>query len=342
MKNEGLILAADFGIEESKAAELTSALGTILKEREALINAYEDVITMEINEETIPAFKELRLSIRDNRTKGIEKWHKVNKEFFLTGGRFVDAIKNKEVEVNERMEEMLLNGEKHFENIEKERLLIIKKNREEIIAPFGYDFGAVDLSAMDEKMFEMILTGAKKTHEDKIIAEQKAELERVEAARLEAERLEAQRLENERLKVENEIKEKQIELERVEAAKREAELKAKADAEAKKQAEFLAKQKAESDAALKIEADKLAAVQAELKAKANAEAKVLKDAAEKLAAEKLAADKLAKASDKVKLSAWINSFSIGAPSFENDVTKDIVARFEGFKKWATEQVGSMK
>lgn len=170
----------EFGLEESKAVELTSGLKNILDERNVLIDAYNGVIELEITTENLKTFKELRLQIRDNRTKGIEKWHKVNKEFFLTGGRFVDAIKNKEVAENERMEEKLLAAEKHFENLEIERLNKVRIEREQTIAPFGYDFSKVDLSGMDEKMFEMILTGAKKTHEDKLAAEKLAEEQRLE------------------------------------------------------------------------------------------------------------------------------------------------------------------
>lgn len=86
----------EFGLEENKALELTSGLTTILTERETLKNAYLDVIDLDITEENLPTFKELRLKIVKNRTQGIEKWHKTTKDFFLTGGRFVDSVKNKE------------------------------------------------------------------------------------------------------------------------------------------------------------------------------------------------------------------------------------------------------
>ncbi len=112
----------EFGIEETKANELTSGLSTTLIEREALKESYKSIISLEITEDNLDKFKDLRIKIRDNRTKGIEKWHKANKEFFLTGGRFVDAIKNKEIIINEEMEAKLLAAEKFFENKEKERL----------------------------------------------------------------------------------------------------------------------------------------------------------------------------------------------------------------------------
>jgi hypothetical protein len=190
----------EFGLEETKANELTVGLKTILEERNVLIDAYNDVITLEITEQTLPTFRELRLQIRDNRTKGIEKWHKVNKEFFLTGGRFVDAIKNKEIAENERMESKLLDAEKHFENIEKERLKAVHDERVQKLVPYGYEIGTTDFSAMDENMFNAILIGAEKNHNDKIELACKQEEERLEALRIEAEQKEAQRLEMERLR----------------------------------------------------------------------------------------------------------------------------------------------
>ena len=101
------IKATDYGLEKEKGKELTKGLESILLEREPLINSYNDVIELEITEENIKVFKELRLMISKNRTKGIENWHKVNKNYFLTGGRFIDAIKNKEIAENIRMEATL-------------------------------------------------------------------------------------------------------------------------------------------------------------------------------------------------------------------------------------------
>lgn len=346
MENQITVNPKDFNLEKEQALQLTSGLTSIYEERETLKNAFIDVIDLEVNEENLSTFGDLRKAFVKNRTQGFEKWHKVNKEFFLTGGRFVDAIKNKEIAENGNYENQLLAKEKHFENIEKQRLQAVKLEREALIAPFGYDFTNVDLSSMDANMFEMILTGAKKTHEDKVIAEQKAEAERIETARLETERLENQRLENERLKAENDLKEKQIELERIESAKRETELKAKADLEAKKQAEILAKQKAENDAKLKIEADKLAAVQSELKSKADAEIAEKKRLAD-LETKRLADEKkAAKAPDKMKLTKNLDSLVF---VIQNELsTQDAVnvqslvsEKFAAFKLWAQTQINTL-
>lgn len=335
MENNLTVSAKEFGLEETKAQELTAGLKTILEERTILSDAYGDVIQLEINEETLPTFRELRLKIRDNRTKGIEKWHKVNKEFFLTGGRFVDAIKNKEVAENERMENQLLNAEKHFENLEKERLLVIHNERVAQLIPFGYEIGTIDFSAMDDNMFNAILTGAKKNHEDKIEADKKAEADRLEAIRLEEERQRLQVEELEKLRVENEAKEKLL-----------IEQKQKADAELAEQkrlSDIIAKQQADKIAKQQAEADKLAK---ELKAKADAELKekqrIEKENADRILEEK----KAAKAPDKDKLRLWVLSLAFPALPFcktkeATVIGMDIDAKFVAFKAWANTQIESL-
>ncbi len=329
-----IVSPEEFGLKEKDALELTKGLTIILTERETLKNAYLDVIELEVTPENLPTFKDLRLKIRDNRTKGIEKWHKATKDFFLTGGRFVDSVKNKEVFENERMENSLMEKEKHFENIEKATLKAIHDERVSKLIPFNYEIGNVDFSGMDENMFNAILLGAEKTYNDKIESERLAEEKRLEALRLEAEEKEKQRIELERLRVENEAKEKALEAERAKAEAELAEQKRLAEIEAKKQAEIIANQKAE--------ADKLVA---ELKAKAEAEEKervrISNETAQRIALEK----KAAKAPDKVKMSKVINDLSLNFPELkDNDslaLSEVINQKFEGFKIWALTQINNL-
>jgi colicin import membrane protein len=286
-------------------------------------------------------FKELRLKIVKNRTQGIEKWHKENKEFFLTGGRFVDAVKNKEVAENDRMESNLLEKEKHFENLEKARLKAVHEERVSKLLPFNYEIGNVDFSGMDENMFNAILTGAETNHKAKIEAERLAEEQRLEAIRLAIEEKEKQRVEMERLKAENEAKEKQLEAERKEAEKIRLAEKAKQDAilaeqkrlsdiEAKKQAEIIAKQKAESER-----------LQAELKTKQQAELKAKRESELKSENERKEAEKLAKAPIKKQLIVWVNSFELSKTELNNDLSLEIKEKFESFKKWSINKVNEL-
>ncbi len=343
MENQITIInPKEFGLEENKALELTSGLTLILTERETLKNAYIDVIDLDVTEDNLATFKELRIKIMKNRTQGIEKWHKEKKEVFLRGGQFVDAIKKSESFENERMETALLEKEKHFENLEKERLKAIHNERVGKLQPFNYEIGNVDFSAMDENMFNAILLGAETNHKTKLEAERLAEEQRLETLRIEAEEKENQRLEMERLKKENEIKEKQLELERIESAKIAKAAKDKADAElteqkrladieAKKQADIIAKQKAESD---KLAAELEAKADAELKEKQRIEA----ENKAKLEAEK----KAAKAPDKDKIKKAVNDLVFNVPSLSTKESVEklqlITDKFASFKKWALEQI----
>lgn len=316
-----------FGIEPAKAEELTKGLTTILSEREELQKSYKEVISLEITKENLPIFKELRLKIRDNRTKGIEKWHKANKEFFLTGGRFVDAIKNKEAAENERMEERLMEAEKYFENIEKERIQALHSTRIELISPFVDDTFGLDLGNMADDVWEAYLAAKKQSHGERLEAARLAEEKRIAEAKAEAERLEAQRLENERLKIEAEKREAEIKAEREKQEKILTEERAKAKAEADKIAK-------EAEERLAVERQKQAVLEAELKAK--------KEAEEKLRVEseraKKEAEKLAKAPIKKQLTAWVNHFDLPQSTIDNETTKDILAKFQAFKDWSIKQV----
>jgi len=205
----------DFGIETTKAKEMLYGLETTISERDALKKSYVDVIDLPITVENLVVFKELRLKIVKNRTQGIESWHKTNKAFYLAGGRFVDAIKNKEILENEQMESKLLEAEKFFENQEKERLLLLKTEREAFLRPF-VEVIPNGLEDLDQDVFDSFLETKKKAHLEKLESE-RLEVERLEKERIAREKeIEAQRIENERLKAEAEEKEKALEKERLE------------------------------------------------------------------------------------------------------------------------------
>ena len=199
--------ASDYGLDENKAKEITKGLSTILAERTALQEEYNRCITLEIEPENIPVFKDLRLRIRDNRTKGIEVWHKNNKAYFLAGGNFVDAIRRMEVAENERMEEKLQDAEKFFENQERERLEKLRTDRLELLRSYT-EVEPLALGHMEQAVFDNLLTGFKVAHEAQIAAEKKAEEERIAREKAEAEERERQRLENIRLKAEAEERER--------------------------------------------------------------------------------------------------------------------------------------
>lgn len=350
----------EFGIEPVKAKEMLSGLSVIMEEREALKLSYIDVIKLPITEENVSIFKDLRIKVRDNRTKGIEPWHKTNKAFYLAGGRFVDAIKNKEVLENEQMEEKLLEGEKFFENQEKERLLLLKTEREAFLRPFVETIPN-GLEDLDQDVFDSFLETKKKAHLEKL------ELERLEAERIENERLErekeieAQRVENERLKAESIEKEKLLskrnellrpyiryirdydkvlnmvdvdfekELSNLNSEAMET-MKFEAEEERKRQQSIIDAQN-EKDARLRAER--------ELQSKKDDEIKAEKERLAKIEADKKEAEKLAKAPIKKQLSVWVNGFELPKTEVDNETSKEIIAKFEAFKKWSLTQVNNL-
>lgn len=319
-----------FGIEPVKAKEMVSGLTVTLSEREVLKSAYVDVIALPITTENLATFKELRLKIVKNRTQGLKSWHTANKAFYLAGGRFVDAIYNKEVIENEQMESKLLDAEKYFEQQEHARLADLKNERETLLEPY-VDAVPNDLHTLDAEVFDAFLAAKKAAYAAKIEAD-KLEAERIEKeAAAERERIEAQRLENERLKKEAAAKEAQILAEREAAAKAQALIEEKARKEAEAE-------KVKQDAILKAEREAKEKVEAELRAKKEAEATAELAAKQKAEAEKKEADKLAKAPVKKQLSVWVNSFELPSVQVNNETSKEIQEKFEAFKKWALSEI----
>jgi len=285
--------ASDYGLDKTKAQEITKGLKTIIAEREILKKQYEECINLEITQESIPRFKELRLMIRDNRTKGIETWHKANKAYFLAGGQFVDAIRRKESSENEYMEDKLMNAEKFFENQERDRLEKLRVDRLLMLKPYT-EIEPLALGHMEPAVFDNLLAGFKVAYETRVAADKKAEEDRIAREKAEAEAREAQRLENIRLKEEADKKEKELEAERkavrLAQEKRDAEL-AMERAEAEKKRNQLELQ-------ARKEREERERIEAQLKAKQEAERKA---EAARIANEKAEAKRLKLAPDKTKL-----------------------------------------
>lgn len=182
---ELLVKAQDYGLTQEKGQELLGNLPQIVSERKVLEEQYAEVITLDIDDKnTTKIARELRLRIKDNRTKGIMVWHKSAKEFFLRGGQFVDAIKNKEIQVNERMEAKLEEIEKYAENKEKERLKALQQERQTMLSPYVENAEQMKLAEMDEEVFNAFYESKKKAHEEKL----RIEAEEREKARIQQEK----------------------------------------------------------------------------------------------------------------------------------------------------------
>lgn len=221
-----LVEYKEFGLSQDEAQDITQGLSSIKEELNALEEQYVNIVMEEITPELSEQARELRLQIRDNRTKGLVKWHKANKQYFLQGGKFVDAIKNKEIAKNERMEEKLLSIEKYEENLEKERKAKLATQRLEEISPYllEEELNGLDLSEMNDSVYASFLESSKTKYKER----QEAEAKRL--AEEEAERKRLAKIDEENRKLRAELKAKEdAELK----AKREAEAKAKREAEEK-------------------------------------------------------------------------------------------------------------
>lgn len=330
MSNLLKVNPSEYGIEESKQKELIGNLPQILSERDTLQPQYDEVMRLDIEQpETWKRAKELRKLVKDNRTKGIEVWHKTAKEYFLKGGQFVDAIKRKEVVINEQWEENMEKIEKHAEIKEAKRIAALQAEREKELAQYGVT-GIPNLGALQDQVYENFLEGSKIKHAAILEAELKAEQERQAKIKAEAEERERIRLENERLKAEAEERELQMKAEREKA---ESERKAAEEAariEREKLEAIARKEREEAEAKLKKEREERERIEAEIKAKAEAERKAKEAEALRIAAEEKAkaeAERKAKAApDKEKLFNLAKSIGlVELPELKSDEAKKILS-----------------
>lgn len=306
MSNLVTVNASEFGIEETKAAQIAEQFKPMLDKMVELENEYNQ-LTSKISEagNITPTLsneaKVLRLKYVKVRT-GTAEIHKQQKAFYLAAGRFVDAWKNTQLFASESIEEKLKEIEEHQQRIEAQRIVVLQTERSEQLAPYGIDTTHLNLGIMSDEVWSNFLIGTIANYNAKIEAEKKAEEERLAAIEAERQRIEAQRIENERLKKEAEEREEVLRKEREAAELERKRIEAENEAKLQAERERAEKEKAEQDARLEAERKERERVEAELKAKQEAEEKARKEA-EKLAKKQAAApdkDKLILLSNQLK------------------------------------------
>jgi colicin import membrane protein len=331
-----------YGLEATEANQLLGGIDIISAELSVLKNAYVDVITLDITTENLPVFKDLRKNFTKNRTSR-EKLRKAKKAYFLNGGRFIDAIfKNIDAEC-ELMESKLLEAEKFFENQEKEKSRVLNESRIERIKEYVEDVTGLDFSPMTDEDFDDYLLGKKTRFYNELKeAQEKAEAELIENRKREV--FQKRQLEIapyvQFLSENNDLKEmperlyqdilfsckkSKIEFEEKVKLQEIENVKLKAEAE-----------KAEQER--KNEANKQAT---EIK-RLEDEAKKIREEKEKAEALAIAeANKLAKAPVKKQLSVWVDSFELPTTEVNNEISKEIITKFEAFKKWSLTQINNL-
>ncbi len=277
------INAAEYGLEESKAQEISAMFKPMLDKMVELEKEFNKIAAKDINEAVGYEAKQLRLQYRDVRT-GTAEIHKGLKAFYLRGGRFVDSWKNAQLAASGEMEEKLSAIENHFENLQKAKIAKLQAERSEQITKY-IDVIPETLGLMNKDVWDNFFTGTKANYKLQKEAEKKVERQRIEKekkARDEKKRIIA---ENEKLRLEAIEREKaEIEKEKerqrianLEAKKREKEAEQRARAETERlkkenEAKRLSEEKerqirAENEAKLQKEREQRERVEKEAKAK---------------------------------------------------------------------------
>ena len=259
------INAADYGLEENKAKQISDMFKPMLDKMTDLEIQFNEVVKRPIEPETIQMAKELRLSYVKVRT-GTAAIHKELKAFYLQGGRFVDGWKNAQLMASQGIEDKLKIIEDHFIIIEREKEKKLLEERTLELQKYDMDTAPYNLELMEDDVWKNYLSGVVLNYNSQKEAEAKAEKERLD--KIEADRLEQERIrkESEQLKKEAEARERH---ERIESERRE-----------KEEIERLAKEREEREvheAAIKKEREEKERIASELKAKQDAELQAKKD-----------------------------------------------------------------
>jgi len=251
----------DYGLEQTKADEIAEAFREPLTELAELETEYKEFanLTGEPPQNTCDVAKALKQKYVKNR-KVRETIHKTEKAYFWNAGKYVDAWKNKALEVSEERETKLSEIADYYINLEKERIEKLAQTRESELLKYQdpeMTYIPPELGKMDAKAWEIYLSGVKREYEEKQAAIKKAEQERIEKEKAEKAEQERIRKENERLKKEAEAREKEVQKERAEMEKKlEAEKKERERIENERQAAI---EKEQREAEAKAEAARKAA-----------------------------------------------------------------------------------
>lgn len=175
---------AEFGIEESRAKSIQAAFVPMLNKMVELEGEYNEIVKLEINEDTCKKAKDLRNKYVKVRT-GTAAIHKEQKAFYLSAGRFIDSWKTTQLSASQGIEEKLKSIEKHFENIEKEKIAKLQIERAEEFAKYGGEVIPGNLGEMLPEIWTNFIAGTKLNYETQKAAEEKAEADRIERERKE-------------------------------------------------------------------------------------------------------------------------------------------------------------
>jgi hypothetical protein len=253
---------------------------------------------------------------------GTGEIHKTAKAYYLAGGRFVDGWKNAQAFASQGKEETLLAIEQHFENLERERMRIIREERETELRLYT-EMLPEGLGSMTADTYAIYLQGVQTANAAKVEAER---LAKIESARIEEEK----EADAKRIVAENAA----LRLQQKEANAIIAATETKRILEQRETAAILEASNKETARLAKIisdkeEADRIRDLQVEATSQRIAEEA-------KVATER---------PDKIKLISWVVGFTITIPEMKTPEGKakaaDISAKFAGFRKWANNEIQAL-
>lgn len=326
----------DLGMNENRTQQLQAIFDPMFQTLNAFEDEYATFIQSvgdEITKEVCANAKELRLRIARVRID-TEKSRKNEKSEYLKAGKAIDGIANTLKFAVSEKETKLGEIEKHFENVERERIEFIRQHREEELTLYEVDPIPAALGEMSADVYEMLLNGVRSTHES-LLAARKEAAEK-EAARIKAEEEERQRVieENKKLKADAE---EQARLQKIEDEKRQVEQARLDDIRKREDEDRMAAEKKladEREKERKIAEVKQAAIEAELQKERDDKkriedeqiAKDKADAEEKqrvIDAEIAEQKRLAKAGDSEKLLAFRKELvALSMPELTNKDTQE--------------------
>lgn len=355
-------------LEDSRAKQIRETFEPMAEMLEGFEDKYKELVNEAkggIDSEITAKAKRLRLDIRKVRTE-TDKLHKEVKHRYLIAGRAVDGVRNILKNAVYEREQNLEKIEKHFENLERQRIEKLQNERAEKLSKYVEDAHERDLGNMDDDVWQPYFQAKKQAWEDEQEAIRKAEAERKERERKEElhrfrerkvreignffnyDKLTVDTSEEEFAQLVNEANKKkkdhEAEQERIrkEAEQREKQLEAERkerEAERKKHEEQQRKEREKAEAERK---KREAELEAERKKRAEIERKererIQKEKAEREAREK-AEKEAAVAPIRERLTAWVDTFELPElPGEANETSQEIEQKFEAFKKWAENKV----
>lgn len=133
------------------------------------------------NAQHLEKARRIRIDLGKLRSRKDEQ-KKTDKNYYLAVGRYIDSLSNTVENAITMAQHEAKEIENYFENLERERIEKLRSERWEQLSQY-LEEEPLGLGDMSEQVFTTLLSGAKKTHEDKIEAERQAEIARQEAER---------------------------------------------------------------------------------------------------------------------------------------------------------------